>query len=156
MTGTGGTYSVHDINKISAIPELRECYNIDYVYNVYEVDDGRLFLFYEINHRIPYFLSFYCYEEKLLSKADFDNIELGIADIDDIKKIDQPTGFIRNIFFNPKRKDPVKYNDYSTHTTKDGIISIGYTEINGKLIVSYIEEHIDYRIAKINPLDLKQ
>jgi len=157
MTGVGNTYSLQDTNKISPVKQLRKCINTEEAYNVYITERGRFYVFYDIYSSISYQAVFCCYSEKILLFSDFDGIRIGVSTIEDIRKIDETKEYIDNGLFRPQKVvngETVLYEDYSIHMTKEGIISIGYKNIDGKLLVDYINEQKDERISEINALDL--
>ena len=157
MTGVGGSYSIQNINAIAPIKQIRKCINTDEFYNVYEMGKGRFYVFYVDGYSTPYQVWFYCYAEKRLLFSDFDNIEKGKATIDDVRKIDEATEYNANGGFGPQgvvNGVLDSYENYSLHMTKEGVVSIGYKSIDGKLYVDYIKKHNEKRMSEINTLDL--
>ena len=158
MTGKGGSYSIQNVNAIAPIKQIRKCINADEFYNVYEMGKGRFYVFYVDGYSTPYQVFFYCYAEKRLLFSDFDSIKIGKkSTIDDVRKIDEATEYNANGGFHPESDvngPAILYDDYSLHMTKEGVVSIGYKSIDGKLYVAYIKKHNVERISEINTLDL--
>ena len=103
LTGVGGSYSLQDVNAISPIKQLRKCISTDEVYNVYETEKGRFYVFYGKYRSMPYQVVFYCYSEKKLLFSDFDGIKIEKSTIDDVNKIDEGTAYLDNGLFRPQK-----------------------------------------------------
>ena len=159
MTGIGGSYSIQNMNAIATIKQIRKCINTDEFYNIYEIDKGRLYVFYaEEDYHIPYQIVFYCYAEKRLSFSDFNNIKTGKkSTIDDVRRIDESAGYPANACFSPQNYmdgSILPYDEDSFHMTKEGVVKIGYRSIDGQLYVASIKKNNEERISGINELDL--
>lgn len=101
-------------------------------YQMYNYDEGRLYVFYDYDSFDYQAVIIAVASEKSPSEIVFDDLKVGVSTINDVEKMDPST---RKSFVSYSRE-----NEYfSIHLTNEGIVFIYYTKENNQYIVSKVK-----------------
>ncbi len=162
-------YTFQDLNSLWGITEISapfeckdvfadkyvlECFKCDstYCYSICENESiGKLFIFYKnIDNELLALRVAVCKEK--LEFSDFSNLSLHKSTIDDVQNIDSTTNFSYKYLSSSIHKPETKNDDLcgvSTHMTSEGIILIGYVDVNGVKYIDCIEKIEDPLIQMV-------
>ena len=101
-------------------------------YQMYDYDEGRLYVFYDYDSFDYQAVIIAVASEKSPSEIVFDYLKVGVSTINDVERIDPST-----------KKSFVSYSSedeyFSIHLTNEGIVFIYYTKENNQYIVSKVQ-----------------